>query len=201
MLGADTASRDLLRQSGERQATVLVGGAETSGRLAIVALVLARGASLPRHRHHWEDEALYVLEGELAVWVAGERIAAPAGTAVLLPRGVDHAVAAVTAQARVLAALTPAGSEGFHRELGEPSACGAALERLVAVAARYGCEITGPAPVAGGDSTAGAGAGARPAVGGRGEAGAAPGRPGRMDTSLRAGNGASRCKHIAGGQR
>ena len=184
-----------------REATILVNGDETGGRFALVEMVEARGAGLPCHRHHWEDEVLYVLEGELAVCIAGEWVAAPAGTAVFLPRGVEHAVAVVTAQARVLVALAPAGSEGFHRALGELSAGGAALERLVAVAARYGCEITGPAPVAGGDSTAGAGAGARPAVGGRGEAGAAPGRPGRMDTSLRAGNGASRCKHIAGGQR
>ncbi len=165
-----------------REATILVNGAETGGRFALVEMVEVRGAGLPRHLHHWEDEVLYVLEGELAVCVAGEWVAAPAGTAVLLPRGVEHAVAAVTAEARVLAALAPAGSEGFHRELGEPSAGGAALERLVAVAARYGCEITGPAPVAGGDRPAGAEAVARPAAGGRGEAGDAPECSGRMDT-------------------
>ena len=129
------------RRADERQASVLVGGAETGGRLAIVEEVMGQGAELPRHLHHWEDEALYVLDGELAVCLLGEWRRVPAGAAVLLPRGVEHAVAVVGAEALVLSVLTPAGFEGFYREL-----AGAApdLDRLVATAARYGCEITGP---------------------------------------------------------
>ncbi len=138
-----TAHRHGQHRAEERQATILIGGAETGGRLAVAEEVIGRGAELPRHCHHWEDEALYVLEGELAVCLGGEWRWVPAGGAILLPRGVEHAVAVVGEEARVLTVLTPAGFEGFYREL-----AGAApdLDRLVATAARYGCEITGPPP-------------------------------------------------------
>ena len=125
------------------RAAILVASEATGGRLAIVALTLVRGAEPPRHLHHWEDEALYVLDGELAVCLGGEWRRVPAGGAVLLRRGVEHTVAVVGEEARVLTVLAPGGFEGFYRELG-----GAApdLDQLVATAARYGCEITGPPP-------------------------------------------------------
>ena len=143
MAATCNAQRDDQRRAEERQATILVGGAETGGRLAIVEEVVVRGAEPPRHLHHWGDEALYVLEGELAVCLGGEWRWVPVGGAILLSRGVEHAIAVVGAEARVLTVLTPAGFEGFYREL-----AGAApdLDRLVATAARYGCEITGPSP-------------------------------------------------------
>lgn len=124
--------------------TILVEGAATGGRLALLALTVARGAEPPRHRHHWEDEALYVLAGALRVWVGGAWVAAPTGAAVFLPRGGEHGFVVATPTATVLVALTPAGFEGCYRELGGASS--ASLERLVATAARYGCEITGPPP-------------------------------------------------------
>ena len=123
---------------------ILVDGAATAGRFALLELVVALGEAPPRHRHHWEDETFYVLAGALRVWV-GERWAdAPAGAAVFLPRGVEHAFVATTPVARVLVALTPAGFEGCYRELDDTPA--PSLERLVATAARYGCEITGRPP-------------------------------------------------------
>ena len=144
MAATCTAHRHGQRRAEERQATILIGGAETGGRLAIVEEVIRRGAELPRHLHHWEDEALYVLDGELAVCLGGEWRRVPAGGAVLLSRGVEHAVAVVGAAARVLTVLTPAGFEGFYRELTDATPD---LDRLVATAARYGCEITGPPSV------------------------------------------------------
>ena len=122
---------------------VLVAGKETAGRFALLVTVEMGGTEPPRHCHHWEDEALYVLEGELAVCLGDEWHRVPAGAAVSLPRGGEHGLVVATREARVLAALTPAGFEGFYREV-----AGAApgLERLVALAARYGCEITGPPP-------------------------------------------------------
>ena len=123
---------------------VLIGGEATGGRFALVETVEVRGAAAPRHCHHWEDETLYVLDGELAVWLGDTWHRLPAGAALLLPRGVEHAVAVVGAAARVLTVLTPAGFEGFYRELADATPD---LDRLVATAARYGCEITGPPSV------------------------------------------------------
>lgn len=44
----------------------------------------------PRHVHHSDDEAWYVLEGSLRVQVGAEEIEAGAGAAVFVPRGKVH---------------------------------------------------------------------------------------------------------------
>jgi quercetin dioxygenase-like cupin family protein len=133
--------------------TVLVTGEATSGRCALVETVERRGDELPCHRHHWEDTTLYVLEGELAVFLAGQWIHGPAGAAVFVPRGVEHTIAVMSPAARVLRMLVPAGCEQFYQELATEravraaeGAAPAAIERLVTLAARYGCEITGSHP-------------------------------------------------------
>lgn len=54
------------------RATVLVAGEQPGGRFAAVETVERRTSEHPRHLHHWEDEALYVLDGSLDVWVAVE---------------------------------------------------------------------------------------------------------------------------------
>jgi hypothetical protein len=130
------------------RAAVRVSSSLSCEIVAWIFRLLARekvsSVSRPRHLHHWEDETLYVLEGSLSVWVAGRWVEAPAGAAVFLARGVEHALAVAADRARVLSFFAPAGFEGFYRELGAASAPD--VERLVATAARYGCEIVGPAP-------------------------------------------------------
>jgi mannose-6-phosphate isomerase-like protein (cupin superfamily) len=44
----------------------------------------------PRHLHHKDDEAWYVLEGTLRVQSGENEIEACAGSAVLVPRGTPH---------------------------------------------------------------------------------------------------------------
>ena len=44
----------------------------------------------PRHLHHHDDEAWYVLEGILRVQSGESEIEAHAGSAVLVPRGTPH---------------------------------------------------------------------------------------------------------------
>ena len=128
----------------EARIAVLVAGEETAGRCGLVQTVEERGAKPPRHLHHREDETLYVIEGSLSVWVAGEWLEVPAGTAVFLPRGAEHTFVAATEKARVLSFFAPAGFERFYREVAGAGPLD--VERLVTIAARYGCEITGPAP-------------------------------------------------------
>jgi hypothetical protein len=65
---------------------------------------------------------------------------------VFLPRGVEHAFAVASERARVLSLFVPAGFEGFYREMVAADVHTLEVERLVVLAARYGCEITGPAP-------------------------------------------------------
>ena len=44
----------------------------------------------PRHIHHSDDEAWYVLEGVLRVQVGTSEVEAAAGSAVFVPRGAAH---------------------------------------------------------------------------------------------------------------
>jgi mannose-6-phosphate isomerase-like protein (cupin superfamily) len=47
----------------------------------------------PKHAHADEDDAFYILEGELTFGVEGEEIVAVPGTFVLVPPGVEHTFA------------------------------------------------------------------------------------------------------------
>lgn len=44
----------------------------------------------PLHLHHRDDEAWYVLEGELCLQLGSDVVEAKAGAAVFVPRGVAH---------------------------------------------------------------------------------------------------------------
>ena len=53
----------------------------------------APGRVLEQHLHHDEDDAFYILEGELTFAVEGEEVVAGPGTFVLVPPGVHHTFA------------------------------------------------------------------------------------------------------------
>jgi quercetin dioxygenase-like cupin family protein len=127
--------------------TVLLSGAETAGKFTLLESKGSRGVSLPLHVHHREDKVLYVAEGELTIHLAGEEVAAPAGASVSLPRGIEHSCVVESEEARVLTFFSPGGIESLIFEIDEAAEeNGHDLERLVTVAARYGCDITGPPP-------------------------------------------------------
>ena len=124
---------------------VLVSGADTKGRLAVIEIRERRGTEPLRHLHHWEDEIVYVLEGEVTFALNDEHLPRPTGSCVVLPAGHEHAYAIASDEARLLVIAAPAGLEGLYRELGGLNGAGRSdVERLVTVAARYGVEITGP---------------------------------------------------------
>ena len=128
---------------------VLVSGEQTQGRFAAIETRERPGAEPPRHVHHREDELIVVLDGRVTFDRAGERLTRCAGTWLFLARGCEHSYVVESAEARLLLLLSPAGLEDCLRELGQPDALLAdhhGIERLVATAARYGVEITGPCP-------------------------------------------------------
>ena len=128
-------------------------GAATGGRLSVVESRAARGPGSPLHVHRREAEFLYVIEGELTVWVGGELIEAPEGSLVYGPPDVPHTFAITSDQARFLVLIQPTDFENFLRNVSEPAtaltlppagvpAPDPAL--LAAAAAEYGVEILGP---------------------------------------------------------
>jgi mannose-6-phosphate isomerase-like protein (cupin superfamily) len=98
--------------------------AETGGAFGLLEMTVPPATSLdqPRlgvhaHRHEGEDEAWYILEGELVFTIGERTVHAPAGTFLFVPRGELHAtVNPGTQPARYLVWFTPAGMEGYFAE-------------------------------------------------------------------------------------
>lgn len=114
---------------------------------------LAADRATPYHRHLEEDEAFYVLDGELSIYVEGGRVLrGRPGTYVHIPRGVAHGFRTHT-HARMLVLSAPEGFVDFTREVGVPAPrvelpppAPPDLERLEAIARKYAMELLGPLP-------------------------------------------------------
>ena len=93
-----------------------LGLSEHSPRMNVSVITMAPNAHGPEmHVHTEEDDAFYVLDGELTFMLEDGEVAAPAGTFVLVPPGVSHTFAnALDRPTRVLNIHAPAG---FDRRL------------------------------------------------------------------------------------
>jgi quercetin dioxygenase-like cupin family protein len=116
--------------------TIAAGAGDMNGALAVLDYELAPGfASLPPHVHQREDEAAYVLEGQLLVQVGeSTRLVGP-GEFVICPKGIAHAQSNPGPEpARFLMLLIPAGFEQFFHD----------LEAALEAGAQYSCETIAP---------------------------------------------------------
>jgi quercetin dioxygenase-like cupin family protein len=97
--------------------------------------------TVPWHVHE-DDEAYYVLDGQLRVRCGEETFEAEAGDFVFLPRGVPHEQMVLSESARKLMLLCPAGIEGFFREMAEAFATDSLTpERRQEIAGRHRMEF------------------------------------------------------------
>jgi len=82
----------------------------------------------PPHIHNDEEEAFYVLEGEMEVEVGGEVAHLTEGAFALAPRGVPHSFRVLSDDVRVLVISssptgnTNGGTHHFFEAVGEPAA-------------------------------------------------------------------------------
>jgi quercetin dioxygenase-like cupin family protein len=134
--------------------TVKASGAETGGAFLLMEHRSVGGKSTPLHTHP-EDEAIYVLEGELLVHIDGEEHRVAQGGLFVAPRGVPHAMLVNSETAHLLALQTPGTGEAFYREASEPvdastdSSWPPDWERLRDVAGRSAnIQLVGPPPFA-----------------------------------------------------
>ena len=124
---------------------------DTAGAFSVHDNTIPPGSPGPRphlHRHH--EETFYVLEGELTVRAGTRKIVAPAGSFVVVPRGVAHRPSNPgTSLTRVLLVFSPAGMGGFFEEAawervplaGAPPTDPEVLAKLEAFTERYGYEF------------------------------------------------------------
>ena len=98
----------------------LVTGAESGGSYFTLIADVAPHGGPPPHVHYLEEEQFYVLEGGLAFSVGDQTFQVRAGDFVHIPRETVHSFKNGPRPSRVLITFSPAGIEGFFREVGEP---------------------------------------------------------------------------------
>jgi quercetin dioxygenase-like cupin family protein len=101
--------------------TFLVTGDESAGSMFALDCVVGAGGGPPPHRHLAEDELFYLYGGSISFTAGGETRTVSAGESVFVPRGTAHAYRNDgQTEARMIAVYTPAGMEGWFREVCTP---------------------------------------------------------------------------------
>ena len=152
--------RAIVLQPGEGKTVTVLGdrytykavGEQTGGAYGLVETAAPAGSSgPPPHVHPGEDEAFFVLEGEVTVLIGDRTLTASAGSFAFVPRGTLHTFSNPgTRETRFLAILSPAGFEKAFEEMAKVAPGGDQppdMEGLMAIAREYNLEI--PAPPAG----------------------------------------------------
>jgi quercetin dioxygenase-like cupin family protein len=119
---------------------------DTAGAYALIEATLTGGGP-PQHIHHAEEEAIYVVDGEVNVQVGDQINQATQGSFVLVPRGTVHTYwNAGPNPAKLLVIVSPPGFEQIFTEVVGDGEIDAAtfVERVSALAPKYHMEITGP---------------------------------------------------------
>lgn len=150
----DLARGDCFALTGDHY-RVVATTAETAGFFFAVEVIVSPGGGPPPHVHTHEDEAFYVLEGELEFWIAGKRELVRAGEAAFGPRNVPHRFRNSTARpVRMLVHVFPGKSGRFFSEVACPLPSGGApipppteneIKHLIATATKHGITILPPA--------------------------------------------------------
>ncbi len=132
--------------------TVKLASEDTNGAYSIFEETSPPQGGPPPHTHRDEDEALYVLEGEVEFLLSDANVRASAGSCVHAPKGVLHTFKNVgTSPSRILGVFSPGGFEKFFLEAGKEAPEGSSppegepdVERIVEIGQKYGLEIPPP---------------------------------------------------------
>lgn len=147
------AGESELRWLGETSTFFLATGEQTGDAFTLVDERASKGESVPLHRHPDDMESLYVLEGEMTLFIAdrpGTRLGA--GAFAHLTGGTVHGFRIESETARYLLFTTPRHGE-FYRAITAPSQPGG-LPPLEAIdgaqiqraCQEFGIEFVGPLP-------------------------------------------------------
>lgn len=101
--------------------TIKLSGPETLGAYALLEDLAPQGSGTPPHRHDLDDEAFYILDGEVTFTVGNDPpVRALPGSFVFVPGGVTHAFEVNSPTARYLIITTPRHMQ-FYRAMADPA--------------------------------------------------------------------------------
>jgi quercetin dioxygenase-like cupin family protein len=149
----------LIRGSDEGEATWFFNAlmttkasiAETGGAYSLTEHLVTAASNPPMHVQIDEDEAFYILEGEVEFEVDDQVVTATPGTFAFVARGAPHLFRVLTETARMLVICSGKpfdNLEDFFAGMGEPATERALpqpaapdVDRLAALCARTGIEL------------------------------------------------------------
>ena len=95
---------------------ICLSGADTGGAYCLLEVSLASGMGVPRHTHTREDEAYFVLTGELEVIVGNKVFLLKEGDTLTAPRNIPHQLRnSGDVENHYLLIFWPSGFEEFLR--------------------------------------------------------------------------------------
>jgi quercetin dioxygenase-like cupin family protein len=131
--------------------SILLSGEDTGGAYCLLDLRVAPGKGVPRHAHTREDEALFVLSGELEATVGDKIFTLRAGETLIAPRNIPHQLRnSGTIANHYLIMFSPAGFEEFLKATSVPAPDDAvapaepptvAVQNVFELAASYGIQF------------------------------------------------------------
>jgi quercetin dioxygenase-like cupin family protein len=125
-----TTAVPIIRQEGEGERLWFAGGGiftlkasadETNGAFFLIEDRMVRGKVTPLHLHPYEDEIIYVLDGELLIHLEDGQHRLGRHGLFVAPRGVPHAFMVTSETAHVISFQTPGTGEPFYRAATEPA--------------------------------------------------------------------------------
>lgn len=142
--------------------TFLKTSDDTNGQFSLFDFYVPKKAGPPPHIHSRDDEAFYILEGNLSLQFENQTLVATPGTFVYLPKHHIHEFKNLgTSPVHALSMTVPAGLENLFAEVGLSGTDKSAppvgnyeeyRQKFKAVAPKYGVEIHPEASLLSGES-------------------------------------------------
>lgn len=129
-------------------------GDTTVGEFSLWEQTAPANCEIPYHVHELEDQAFYVLDGEMCFIIDGKWRRLGPGGYVYLPRSLPHGFCVTgSTPARYLVLNSPAGFEGFVMDMSDPASYLGLpkdvkfdLAKLVELGRKYKIKLVGPLP-------------------------------------------------------
>ena len=91
---------------------------QTGGAFYVCEAVFGPESGSPLHIHHYEDEIIHVLEGAIDIRLDHEKLHAPAGGIIHLPKRIPHALQnPLKTPLRIIVYAIPGGLENYFDEV------------------------------------------------------------------------------------